>query len=45
VSAVLSAATGREVGGGLGILLPLLVFAAVVTVVIVAARRRGLRGP
>ncbi len=44
VGEVLSAATGHEVGGGLGILLPALVLGAIVIVLIAVVRRRGLRG-
>jgi len=43
VGAVLSAATGHEVGGGIGILLPLLAIGSLALVVIVTARRRGGR--
>jgi hypothetical protein len=45
VAAVLSAATGREVGGGVGFLLPLLALGGLVVVVVAVTRRRGTRGP
>jgi hypothetical protein len=43
VSAVLAAGTGRVDGGGLGVGLPIVMIAALVVVVFVAVRRRGVR--
>jgi uncharacterized membrane protein len=44
VSSVLAAATGREVGGGFGIFLPVLVLAGVIGVAVGALRRRRPSG-
>jgi hypothetical protein len=45
VSAVLGAAAGQGGGGGMGIMLPVLMGAGLLTVVLVGLRRRGARRP